>query len=71
LGDKHVDNLAMFVYGPVYIPPRAGDFHVGLINKPPLTNRVPAWACGINQRRSEALNPSVDRDVVYLNASFG
>jgi len=39
---------------------------------PPLgTDRVPARACGVSQRRDEPLHPPVDGDVVGLHASVG
>jgi hypothetical protein len=70
-GDAHVDDLAGLVDGAVDVARPSGDSDVGLVDQPPGTDRVPARACGVSQQRGEPLHPTVDADVVDLDASLG
>lgn len=66
----HVDDLSVLIHRAVHIAPRAGHLDVGLVHKPPVTNRVTTWPGCLDQQRCEALDPTVDRDVVNLDASL-
>ena len=70
-GDEHVDNLAGLVDSTIDIAPPAGDLHIGLVDPPAGTGRVPARTGGVSQQRGEPLHPPVDDDVVDLHASLG
>ena len=66
----HVDDLAVLVDRPIHLPPNTSDFHVGLINEPAVTDTVTARSRSVDQQRCEALNPSVDRDVINIDPAF-
>ena len=68
--DEDVDDLAVFIYGSVDVPPFAGDLHVGLVDEPSAANGVSSGSGGVDEQGSEALDPSVDGDVVDLDAAF-
>ena len=70
-GDQHVDDLPVLVDGAVHEPPGAGHLHVGLIDEPPVPDRVSAWPSCVDDQRSEALHPAVQGDVVDLDAALG
>ncbi len=70
-GDKHVDDLAELVDGPVDVPPPTGDLHVGLVDPPAGTDRVSARTCSVSQQRRKQQHPPVDGDVVDLHAALG
>src|SRR5450631_2820881 len=40
--DVHVDHLAVLVDRPVHVAPNAADLHIGLVDEPSATHRVPA-----------------------------
>ena len=41
-GDEYVDDLAGLVNSSVDVPPPAGDLDVGLVDEPPVADRMPA-----------------------------
>ncbi len=61
--DVHVDDLAVLVDGAVHVASDAGDFDVGLVDEPAVTDRVAVGPGGGDARGSEVLDPSVDGDV--------
>ena len=66
LGDKHVDDLAMLVDGPVEIGPLPGDLHLGLVDKP-----ATPTACrhGRAASASSGVNRSTQRETVTWSTS--
>ena len=71
LRDKDVDDLAILVDRSIQIDPAPGDLDIWLIDEPPITRRLPAGTCRINQQRGEPLHPPVDSDMINLDAPFG
>jgi hypothetical protein len=69
--DEDVDNLAELIDRTVYIPPPAGDLHVGLVDPPAIAHGVPAGTASLGQQRREALHPAVVGDVVDLDPALG
>jgi len=45
LADQHVDDLAVLIHRPVEVGPAAGDFDVGLLHGPPITDHRAPIAC--------------------------
>ena len=70
-GDEDVDHLAVLVDGAVHVAPDTAHPQVGLIDEPAATDRMPTGVGGVDQLGGEALDPSVDRDVVDGDASSG
>ena len=68
LRDEDVDDLAELVNRAVQIDPASGHFDVRLIDKPPITGRMPAGSCRVDQQRREPLHPAVDGHVIDLDA---
>ena len=68
--DEQVDYLTMVIDGAVDVAPSAGDLHVRFVKKPSSTNGVAVGSCGVDQKRGETLDPSVDCDVIYLDPTF-
>ena len=60
----------MLIDRPVDVAPFAGDFHVGLVDVPTVTDRVPARSGRVGEEWGEALYPPVDGDVVDLDLAF-
>ena len=60
----------MLVDGAVDVSQFPGDFDVGFVDEPASTDSVAAGSGGIDQQRSEALDPLVDRDVIDLDATL-
>jgi hypothetical protein len=71
LGDQHVDDLPVLVDRPGQIHPPPSDLHIRLIHTPAITRCVPTGPCRVDQQWGEPLHPSVDRDVINDDASFG
>jgi hypothetical protein len=71
LRDEDVDDVAMLVDRPVQIDSASGHFHIGFIDEPPITRRMPARPGRINQQRGEPLHPAIDGDVVDRDAALG
>ena len=67
----YVDDLAMLIYSAVDVTPDTGNLDVGLVHKPPIADTVTTRPSRVDQQRREALNPSVDRDVVDFDPTFG
>ena len=55
----------------VDVPPPTGDLHIGLVDLPAITNRMPTGPGRLGQQRRESLHPAVDGDVVDRDAAFG
>jgi hypothetical protein len=70
-GHRDVDDLAELVDRAVDVPPPTGDLHVGLVDLPAITNRMPTGPGRLGQQRRESLHPAVDGDVVDRDAAFG
>jgi hypothetical protein len=70
-GDEHVDDLAELVDRTIDVPPAAGHSDVGLVHQPTISYGVPARAGSLGQQACEPLHPSVDGDVVDLDAALG
>lgn len=69
-GDQHVDDLAVLIDGPVEVTPAAGDPDVGLVDKPPITARVPEGAGRVHKLRRQGLHPAIDRHMIDLDAAL-
>jgi hypothetical protein len=70
-GDDHGNDLAELVDRVGDIPPLPSDLHVGLIDAPASPDPMAAWSGGLGEQRCEPLDPSVDSDVVHLDAALG
>jgi hypothetical protein len=68
---EHVDDLPELVDRPVDVAPLAGDLHIGLVREPALTDNVPTGPGGFGQQGREPLHPTVDGDVVDIDAALG
>jgi hypothetical protein len=44
---------------------------MGFVNEPLIANAVTTWSSSVDEKRREALYPSVDGDVVDFVAAFG
>lgn len=71
LGHVHVDDLALLVDRPVHVAPDAGDLDIGLVDEPAILGQMPTGPRCVDQQWREALHPSVERDVVDLDATLG
>ncbi len=71
LGDVDVDYLAVLVNRAVHVTPDTGDLDVGLVNEPTVPDVMATGPGCVDQQRCEALDPSVDRDVINLDATLG
>ena len=71
LGDEHVNDLAVPVERTAHVSPDAVDLHVGLIDKPPVTDGVPARAGRVDQQRREPLHPPEQSHVVHVDTALG
>ena len=60
----------MLVDGPVHVPPHAGNPDVGIIDKPAIADTVARWSSRLDDQRSEALHPPIDRNVINLDATL-
>ena len=70
LRDIDIDDLAVLIYGSVHVPPNSGDFHIGLVYEPPISDTVAAGSRCVDELWGEALYPAVDGDVINLDAAF-
>ena len=61
----------MLIRSPVHVARHTVDLDVGLINEPPVTQRVTTWPRRVDQSRCETLHPPVNGDVVNVDAAFG
>jgi hypothetical protein len=68
--DVDVDDLAVLVDRPVDVAPPASDLHIGLIDVPPVADRVLARSGRIGQQWCEALHPPVYGDVIDLDPAL-
>jgi hypothetical protein len=59
------------VDGPEQVAPGASDLHVGLVDVPAVADDVPPDSGRVDELGGEALHPSVDRDVVDIDAALG
>jgi hypothetical protein len=66
----HINDLAVLIDRPIYVPPNTSDFDVGLINEPAVTNTVTTRPRGVDDQRCEALHPPLDRDVIDIDPAF-
>ena len=69
--DVDVDHLAMLINSAVDIAPDAGGLDVSLVHEPSIADAVTTWPRRVDQQRREALDLSVDRDVINLDSAFG
>jgi hypothetical protein len=61
----------VLVNGAVHVAPHTSDLHIGFLDKPAITNTLTTRPRGVNHERSEALHPSLDGDMVDVDAAFG
>jgi hypothetical protein len=54
----------------VEVGPAAADFHIRLVDEPPIPARVPGGTRCVDEFRSEGLYLAIDRDVVNLDAAL-
>src|SRR4051812_33203769 len=69
-GDEHIDDLTVLIDRSVDVSPFAGDLHVGLVDEPPVADRVSARSGRIGEEWREALHPPVDGDVIDLDPTL-
>jgi len=69
--DVHVDDLTMLVDRAVHVPPGPGHLHAGLVDEPPIPDRVAARPGRIDDQRSEPLHPPIQGDVIDLDPTLG
>jgi len=48
----------------------SADLHIGLVNEPATACGVPVPSGSVDHERGEVLHPSVQADVVHLDAAF-
>ena len=70
LGNEHVDDLAVLVNGPIDVPPGPRHLDVRLVDEPTTTRTVAARLGRLHQDRRESLDPTEQRHVIDLDASF-
>lgn len=70
LGYVDVDDMAVLVNGALHLAPPPGDLEVGLVNEPAAPDVITTGPCRVDQQRSEALHPPVDRDVIDLDTAL-
>src|SRR6266508_3510130 len=70
-GETNTDDLAELVDRAVDVAPLPGDLHVGPVDLPAVTDRMPAGPSGLGQQQRESLDPAVDGGVVDLDPAFG
>ena len=63
-------DLVVLVDGSVDEPSGAGDLHVGFVDGPPAASGVPIRLRRVDEEGCEALDPSVDGDVIDLDATL-
>jgi hypothetical protein len=68
---RNLDDLAVLVDCAVDVAPHTSHLHIGFVDKPAITNTVTTRPRCVDHERSEALHPSVDGDVVDLDAALG
>jgi hypothetical protein len=56
---------------PVQGQPSDRDFEVGLVDEPAVTAAVTGGTGGVDEKRREALHPSVHADMIDVDAPFG
>jgi hypothetical protein len=62
--------LAELIDRAVHVAPFSGDLHVGLVDLPAVTDRMPAGPGSLGQQRREPEDPAADGDVVDLDAAL-
>ena len=70
LGQVHVKDPIVLIDSSVHVAPDTGNFHIGLIDEPVVTNSVTARFRCFDQLRRESLHPPVDGDVINLETAF-
>ena len=60
----------MLIDGTVDVPPDTGDLDIPLVNKPAVTNQMPARPSGFGEHRCEPLHPPEQGHVVDFDATF-
>jgi hypothetical protein len=70
-GEEHVDDLPELVDRSIDVAPLPSHVHIGLVDLPAVTDRVPTRPSGLGQQRREPQHPPVDRDVIDLDPAFG
>jgi hypothetical protein len=70
LGHQYVDDLPELIDRPVQIDPSTGNFYLGLVGEPPVTEAVPARPGRVDQQRRAPLYPAIDGDVIDLDPAF-
>jgi hypothetical protein len=68
--DEHVDDLTVLINGPVHAAPSSGNFDLGLVDVPTVTDEVPTRHGRIREQWGEALYPAVDGDVIDLDPTL-
>jgi hypothetical protein len=71
LRDQNVNNLAELVDGSVQVDPPAADLDVRFIDEPAISRGMPARLGRVDEQWREPLHPTVDRDVIDLDATLG
>jgi len=69
-GHVYVDDLAVLIDRSVHVAAHTCDLDISFVHKPTVAHRVTAWTSGVDQQWCEALYPSVDGDVINLDATL-
>ncbi len=69
--DEDIDDLAMLIHCPVDVPPNAVDLDVRLVDEPPAADLVPARWGRVDGQGREPLHPTVNGDVINVDAPLG
>jgi len=68
---QNVDDLAVLVDRPVQVDPSSRDLDIRLIREPSIPGSVSAGSCRVDQQQGEPLHPSINRDVINGDTTFG
>ena len=68
---RNLDDLAVLVDCAVHVAPHTSHLHIGFVDKPAITNTLTTRPRCVDRERSEALHPSLNGDMVDLDAAFG
>jgi hypothetical protein len=68
--DQHIDNLADLIDGSVQVDSPAADLDIRFIDEPAISRDMSAGTGCVDEQRREPLHPTVDRDVIDIDASL-
>ncbi len=68
--DTHGDHLAELIHRRVDVAKDTANLHIGLVNEPAAASGVPAGSGSVDHELGEVLHPSVQAEVIHLDAAF-